>query len=86
MAAPIIKPKAFFSFYTPTVWKPEPLWTPGDTLNLSVDFGGGDVGMWVARMGRWTGAARLGEQLSLPDGSAASVSVANGCIMSYRNY
>ena len=22
VAAPIIKPKAFFSFYTPTVWKP----------------------------------------------------------------
>jgi len=44
VAAPIIKPKSFFSFFgTGQVWKPEPVWTyelqgSMDLVNWSADF------------------------------------------------
>jgi hypothetical protein len=69
VAAPIIKPKSFFFFDSAKVWKPEPLWTPGDTVVLGADYGPDGAVTWCARLGKWTtGPLSFGQLAKLPNG------------------
>ena len=64
VAAPIIKPKAFFSFYTGKVWQPEPQWEyelqgSTDMVNWSPHF---DAPMFAVQPlvgGIWDGLSVL---------------------------
>jgi hypothetical protein len=84
VTAPIIKPKAFFSFYGTGV-RLEPLWTPADKLILGMDYAADGIGTWVARLGKWSsGLVLFGQTTTLPDGTTFGADARGGCISTWR--